>query len=75
QITLSWSKAAWEVYKKTFTGETVPFSFTLENAEFQAFSEKMVITARAAVMMTVFSSDEMVRRFSISISDSRPIRQ
>ena len=33
QITLSWSKAAWEVYKKTFTGETVPFSFTLENAE------------------------------------------
>ncbi|EKQ8001609.1 phage tail tube protein [Raoultella ornithinolytica] len=33
QITLSWSKAAWEVYKKTFTGETVPFSFTLANAE------------------------------------------
>lgn len=33
QITLSWSKAAREVYKKTFTGETVPFSFTLENAE------------------------------------------
>lgn len=33
QITLSWSKAAWEVYKKTFTGETVPFSFTLGNAE------------------------------------------
>lgn len=33
QITLSWSKAAWELYKKTFTGETVPFSFTLENAE------------------------------------------
>lgn len=33
QVTLSWSKAAWEVYKKTFTGETVPFSFTLENAE------------------------------------------
>ncbi|EOM1365903.1 TPA: Ig domain-containing protein [Klebsiella pneumoniae] len=33
QITLSWSKAAWEVYKKTFTGETVPFSFPLENAE------------------------------------------
>lgn len=33
QITLSWSKAAWEIYKKTFTGETVPFSFTLENAE------------------------------------------
>ncbi|ESM74633.1 hypothetical protein L386_01547 [Klebsiella variicola] len=33
QITLSWSKAAWEVYKKTFTGETVPFSFTLENDE------------------------------------------
>ncbi|MBA8015966.1 Ig domain-containing protein [Klebsiella oxytoca] len=33
QVTLSWSKAAWEIYKKTFTGETVPFSFTLENAE------------------------------------------
>jgi hypothetical protein len=33
QVTLSWSKAAWEVYKKTFTGETVPFSFTLGNAE------------------------------------------
>lgn len=33
QITLSWSKAAWEIYKKTFTGETVPFTFTLENAE------------------------------------------
>lgn len=33
QITLSWSKEAWEVYKKTFTGETVPFSFTLANAE------------------------------------------
>lgn len=33
QVTLSWSKAAWELYKKTFTGETVPFSFTLENAE------------------------------------------
>lgn len=33
QVTLSWSKAAWEVYKKTFTGETVPFGFTLENAE------------------------------------------
>lgn len=33
QITLSWSKAAWDIYKKTFTGETVPFSFTLKNAE------------------------------------------
>ncbi|MCW9252131.1 phage tail tube protein [Klebsiella aerogenes] len=33
QITLSWSKAAWEIYKKTFTGEMVPFTFTLENAE------------------------------------------
>ncbi|QXA74990.1 phage tail tube protein [Klebsiella aerogenes] len=33
QITLSWSKAAWEIYKKTFTGETVPFTFMLENAE------------------------------------------
>lgn len=33
QITLSWSKAAWEIYKKTFTGETVPFSFTLGNGE------------------------------------------
>ncbi|WP_316540725.1 phage tail tube protein [Klebsiella michiganensis] len=33
QVTLSWSKAAWEIYKKTFTGETVPFSFTLESAE------------------------------------------
>ena len=33
QVTLSWSKAAWELYKKTFTGETVPFSFSLENAE------------------------------------------
>lgn len=26
-------KSSLEVYKKTFTGETVPFSFTLENAE------------------------------------------
>lgn len=31
-ITLSWSKDAWEVYKKTMTGEAIPFSFTLENA-------------------------------------------
>lgn len=33
QITLSWSKAAWEIWRKTLTGETVPFRFTLKNAE------------------------------------------
>lgn len=32
-ITLSWSKAAWEVWSKTLTGATVPFSFTLANDE------------------------------------------
>ncbi|MDP0699610.1 hypothetical protein Q8G19_28890, partial [Klebsiella pneumoniae] len=32
-ITLSWSKAAWEIWKKTLTGETIPFEFTLQNAE------------------------------------------
>lgn len=34
-ITLSWSKAAWEVWSKTLTGATVPFSFTLANEEGQ----------------------------------------
>lgn len=34
-ITLSWSKAAWEVWSKTLTGATVPFSFTLANDEGQ----------------------------------------
>ena len=33
QITLSWSKSAYEAWKKTLTGEAMPFSFTLENAE------------------------------------------
>lgn len=33
QITLSWSKAAWEIWRKTLTGELVPFRFTLKNAE------------------------------------------
>nr|ELR5112612.1 hypothetical protein [Providencia stuartii] len=32
-ITLSWSKAAWEIWKKSMTGETIPFEFTLQNAE------------------------------------------
>lgn len=32
-ITLSWSKAAWDVWSKTLTGATVPFSFTLANDE------------------------------------------
>lgn len=32
-ITLSWSKAAWELYRKSFTGELFPFEFTLTNAE------------------------------------------
>lgn len=32
-ITLSWSKAAYEAWRKTLTGETMPFSFTLENDE------------------------------------------
>ncbi|MFH8134215.1 phage tail tube protein [Pantoea osteomyelitidis] len=32
-ITLSWSKAAWDVWSKTLTGATVPFSFTLANEE------------------------------------------
>ncbi|UKL14885.1 tail tube protein [Erwinia phage Gungnir39] len=32
-ITLSWSKAAWDVFMKTFTGEMVPFEFTVENDE------------------------------------------
>ncbi|HEF0077867.1 TPA: Ig domain-containing protein [Citrobacter youngae] len=34
-ITLSWSKAAWEVWSKTLTGATVLFSFTLANEEGQ----------------------------------------
>jgi uncharacterized protein YjdB len=34
-ITLSWSKDAWEVWSKTLTGESVPFSFTLANDEGQ----------------------------------------
>lgn len=32
-ITLSWSKEAYNAYKKSLTGETMPFSFTLENDE------------------------------------------
>lgn len=32
-ITLSWSKAAWDIYQKTFTGELFPFEFTLSNDE------------------------------------------
>lgn len=32
-ITLSWSKAAWEVWSKGLTGESIPFEFTLKNAE------------------------------------------
>ena len=32
---MSWSKAAWEVWSKTLTGATVPFSFTLANDEGQ----------------------------------------
>lgn len=32
-VTLSWSKSAWEIWSKTLTGETVPFSFTLSNGE------------------------------------------
>ncbi|STW49120.1 putative membrane component of transport system [Klebsiella pneumoniae] len=27
-VTLSWSKAAWDLYQKTFTGELFPFEFT-----------------------------------------------
>ncbi|HBN7049634.1 TPA: Ig domain-containing protein [Escherichia coli] len=34
-ITLSWSKAAWEVWSKSLTGATVPFTFTLANDEGQ----------------------------------------
>jgi len=33
QITLSWSKAAYEAWKKTLTGAAMPFSFTLSNDE------------------------------------------
>ena len=32
-ITLSWSKDAYNAWKKTLTGGTMPFSFTLENDE------------------------------------------
>lgn len=32
-ITLSWSKEAYNAWKKSMTGETMPFSFTLENDE------------------------------------------
>jgi len=32
-ITLSWSKEAYNAWRKTMTGETMPFSFTLENDE------------------------------------------
>ena len=32
-VTLSWSKAAWDLYQKTFTGELFPFEFTVSNAE------------------------------------------
>lgn len=32
-ITLSWSKDAYAAWKKTLTGEVMPFSFTLENDE------------------------------------------
>lgn len=32
-ITLSWSKAAWDLYRKSFTDELFPFEFTLTNAE------------------------------------------
>jgi hypothetical protein len=32
-ITLSWSKDAYTAWKKTLTGETMPFSFTLANDE------------------------------------------
>lgn len=32
-ITLSWSKAAWALYQKQFSGATVPFSFDLVNDE------------------------------------------
>lgn len=32
-ITLSWSKEAYNAWKKTLTGETMPFSFTLANDE------------------------------------------
>ncbi|WP_241646878.1 phage tail tube protein [Rosenbergiella metrosideri] len=33
QITLSWSKAAYQAWKKTLTGEAMPFSFTISNDE------------------------------------------
>jgi len=33
QITLSWSKSAYEAWKKTLTGAAMPFSFTLSNDE------------------------------------------
>lgn len=32
-VTLSWSKAAWEVWSKSLTGATVPFSFAIANDE------------------------------------------
>lgn len=32
-ITLSWSKEAYNAWRKSLTGETMPFSFTLENDE------------------------------------------
>lgn len=32
-VTLSWSKDAYAAWKKSLTGETMPFSFTLENEE------------------------------------------
>lgn len=33
QITLSWSKSAYETWKKTLTGVAMPFSFTIANDE------------------------------------------
>jgi len=33
QITLSWSKSAYEAWKKTLTGASMPFSFTIANDE------------------------------------------
>ncbi|SQK75734.1 Bacterial Ig-like domain (group 2) [Tatumella ptyseos] len=33
QITLSWSKSAYETWKKTLTGAAMPFSFTIANDE------------------------------------------
>jgi hypothetical protein len=56
-ITLSWSKAAWEVWSKTLTGATVPFSFTLANDEgqytFSFLKCRLQVTGRTVATLTL----------------------